>query len=151
MPTIQPPHIYADWVEVLTVFKNRTDDEAVLQAMQQGTLEWQAGVADRFTERLIEAVKTRLDSGIDRFQTNLSHARGQEREIVGALVTLRKELAFLVQAVDLPAIPQDSRDELKRLVREQADSIQSSLDDSAKTDRVGKLAMIIRNNKVNRF
>ena len=45
---IQVPHTYAEWASVLDMLKEKQDDEAVLSAMQQGTLEWQSGVAERF-------------------------------------------------------------------------------------------------------
>ena len=45
---VSPPHTYSEWVAVLDMLKAKTDDEAVLNAMLQGTLEWQSGVAERF-------------------------------------------------------------------------------------------------------
>ena len=112
--TIAPPHTYAEWVSVLDMLKNRTDDEDVLQAMQNGSVEWQ-------------------------------------RAIVQALLALRKELGFLSKAINLPALPESDRQHYYQLVINQANQIQSSLVDSAKTDRSGKLASIVRNNRVNVF
>ena len=42
------PQTYSEWVNVLTVLKNKDDDETVLKMMKSGTIEWQYGVAERF-------------------------------------------------------------------------------------------------------
>ena len=148
---IKPPHIYSEWVEVLDLLKSKSDDEAVLMAMKQGTVEWQSGVAERFAKKLTDSINARMNAASDKFQRDLSYARGQENMIVQALLALRKEMCFLAQAIDLPAIPANDRAQYCELVKQQANSMQSSLEDSAKKDRTGKLASIVRNHKVNAF
>lgn len=149
--TITPPKVYAEWVAVLDMLKAKTDDEAVLTAMQQGTIEWQSGVAERFATRLIDVINFRMDSASDKFQKEIGRAYGQERAIVQALLALRKEMCFLSKAINLPAIPQKDRQHYYQLVIDQANSMQTSLEDSAKKDRSGKLASIVRNHKINAF
>lgn len=148
---IAPPRTYSDWTAVLEMLKTKTDDEAVLSAMQRGTIEWQSGVAERFAKRLIDSINYRMNAASDRFQKEMSRSNGQERAIVQALLALRKEMRFLSKAIDLPAIPEKDRQQYRQLVINQANSMQSSLEDSAKRDRSGKLASIVRNNKVNAF
>lgn len=148
---ITPPRTYAEWVAILDKLQTKEDDETVLAAMQQGTVEWQSGVAERFSKKLIDVVNARMNGATDKFQLDLTRSRGQERMIVQALLTLRKELSFLVQVMGIPALPEKDRMQYVQLVRNQADSIQSSLEDSAKKDRTGKLASIVRNHKVNAF
>ena len=147
--TIAPPHTYAEWVNVLDMLKEKDDDEAVLQVMQKGTVEWQAGVAERFSKKLIDVVNYRMNLATDKFQKDMSRAYGQERAIVQALLALRKELSFLSKAINLPALPDGDREQYYQLVISQANSIQKSLEDSAKKDRSGKLSSIVRNHKVN--
>ena len=60
-------------------------------------------------------------------------------------------MSFLLQAVNLPAIPEDERQYYLNLVVEQANAIQESLENSAKNDRSGKLSSMVRNHKVNSF
>ena len=60
-------------------------------------------------------------------------------------------MCFLSKAINLPAIPEKDRQQYHQLVISQANSMQTSLEDSAKKDRSGKLASIVRNNKVNAF
>lgn len=149
--TIAPPRTYAEWVLVLDMLKNKTDDEDVLQAMQNGSVEWQTGVAERFSKKLIDTVNHRMNSATDKFQKEMARSHGQERAIVQALLSLRRELGFLSKVLDLPALPESDRRQYCQLVADHADKIQSSLVDSAKTDRSGKLASIVRNNRVNAF
>ena len=148
---IVPPHTYSEWVAVLDKLKAKTDDEAVLEAMLQGTIEWQSGVAERFAKKLIDVINFRMNSASDRFQKEMSRAYGQEGAIVQALLALRKEMRFLAKAINLPAIQEKDRNQYHQLVIEQANNMQKSLEDSAKKDRTGKLASIVRNTKVNAF
>ncbi|MDO4312445.1 MAG: hypothetical protein Q4C52_05120 [Eubacteriales bacterium] len=148
---IRVPHTYAEWAEVLKAYKDKTNDQDVLKAMQKGTLEWQSGVAERFTEKYLNATNNRLNMAADKFQRDYSRAAGSEGAVIQALIAMRKELAFLMQAADIPAVPEEVRGQFKDIVRKQADSVQSSLEDSAKKDRSGKLSSIIRNHKVNNF
>lgn len=148
---ITPPRTYAEWVAVLDVLKSKADDESVLFAMQQGTIEWQSGVAERFARKLIDVINYRMNNASDKFQKELGRAYGQERAIVQALLALRKEMCFLSKAINLPAIPENDRQQYYQLVISKANNMQSSLEDSARKDRSGKLASIVRNNKVNAF
>ena len=148
---IAPPKTYSDWVSVLDMLKAGTDDEAVLAAMQQGSIEWQTGVAERFSKKLIDTINLRMNAASDRFQKSMSHSGGQERAFVQAILALRRELCFLSKAINLPAIPEKDRKHYYDLVIDQANNAQKSLEDSAKKDRTGKMASIVRNNKVNTF
>ena len=148
---IYPPKTYFDWVAILDLLKERSDDEAVLSAMLAGRTEWQTGVAERFTKKLIDVINYRMNAAIDRFQKEMSRSNGQERAIVQALLALRKELCFLSKAINLPAIPEKDRRQYYNLVISQANTVQSSLEDSAKMDRTGKLSSIVRRNRVNAF
>lgn len=150
-PAIAPPKTYSEWIAILDILKAKSDDDAVLSAMQKGTIEWQSGVAERFAKKLIDAINYRMNTASDKFQKEMTRSNGQERAIVQALLTLRKELSFLSKAINLPAIPEKDRQQYYQLVISQANSIQRSLEDSAKKDRSGKLASIVRNNKVNAF
>lgn len=151
MDNLEPPHTYSEWAELLDMLKNKLNDEAVLLAMQRGTIEWQSGVAERFAQRLIDTINFRMNNASDKFQREIKFAKGQERAIVQALIALRNEMRFLRDAVGLNAIPEKYRLQYQQMIVEQANRMQSSLEDSAKHDRSGKLSSIIRNNKVNSF
>ncbi len=151
MYNIKPPSTYSEWTALLDMLKDKTDDEAVLDCMKKGTIVWQSGVAERFAQKLIDTVNYRMNAASDKFQREMNRSRGQESAIVRALLALRREMKFLSEVVNINAIPAKDREQYRQLVIQQADSMQKSLEDSAKSDRSGKLASIVRNNKVNNF
>ena len=139
------PKIYADWVKVFELLKSCEDDENVLNLMQEGTIVWQSGVAERFLKRLVDTINFRLDRATDNFQ---KARQTDENEIIQSLMQLRKELQFILKTVDLNAIPVKEKKELRNMIINQSNSIQESLEKSAESDRSGKLSSIIKNNKV---
>ena len=148
---ITAPHTYSEWSNVLATFKERVNDTDVLAAMKAGSIEWQSGVAERFSKKLIDAVNARMNMASDRFQKDMNRAGGNEGAIVQAILALRKEMVFLADAINLPALPDAERHHYVNLVLEQANNMQKSLEDSAKMDRSGKMSSIVRNHKVNSF
>ena len=139
------PKIYADWVKVFELLKSCEDDEKVLTLMQEGTIVWQSGVAERFLKRLVDTVNFRLNRATDNFQK--AH-QTDENEIIQSLMQLRRELQFILKAVDINTIPVKEKTELRNMIINQSNSIQESLEKSAESDRTGKLSSIIKNNKV---
>ena len=61
---IAPPNTYAQWAALLTTFAAGTADEEAVHAMRAGTLVWQSGVAERFTQRLLDALNTRIQKAL---------------------------------------------------------------------------------------
>ena len=141
---IKAPSTYAQWLDVLDLLKNDHNDENVLQALQAGTLAWQSGVAERFSQQLIDTVNARMDRASDLFQKNMERARGQEGTIIQSLIKLRRDMEFLKKVINLPAIPEEQRTVYVSLVTEQMQKMQESLLVSAQKDRSGKLASILR-------
>lgn len=139
------PKIYADWVKVFELLKSCEDDENVLNLMQEGTIVWQSGVAERFLKRLVDTINFRLDRATDNFQ---KARQTDENEIIQSLMQLRKELQFILKTVDLNAIPVKEKKELRNMIINQSNSMQESLEKSAESDRTSKLSSIIKNNKV---
>jgi hypothetical protein len=149
--TFIPPTTYAEWAELLDKLKDKTNDTDVLSALKQGTISWQSGVAERFAQKLVNTINARMNAATDKFQKDLTHGHGQEGSIVQAILALRKEMAFLYNAINLPVIPEKDRAQYCALVRGQADKMQESLEESARKDRSGKMSSIVRNHKVNAF
>lgn len=143
------PHTYAEWICILDDLKTKNNDAEILVCMKKGTLEWQAHVADRFLKKLTDVLKYRINGAIDKFANDQRRMNGNESQIIQSLISLRKELIFLAQIVDIDAIPNQIRKELREIVDENANSIQKSLEDSAKSDRSGKMSSIVKNNRVN--
>ena len=140
------PKIYADWIKVFNVLKSGEDDEAILPLIQEGEIVWQSGVAERFLRKLVDTVNFRLNKAIDNFQKSY---RGDENETIKAIMQLRKELQFLLKVVSIKALPDKEKAELRNIIVAQSNSIQESLEKSSESDRSGKLASIVKNNRVN--
>lgn len=149
---VHAPSTYAEWTVVLNAFADRLNDDEIVPAMHEGSLVWQAGVAERFSQRLVDAVNKRMDSAIERFQRDQKRANGDERVLHHALRALRNEFVTIINALDIKALPEDHRARYMQLVKSQADSVQNSLETSAaQVDRSGKLLHLIKNTPVNRF
>lgn len=148
---IPVPHHYAAWADVIALFKSRTNDDEVLAAMQQGELEWQSGVAERFFKRLMDAANHRMNGAMERFQAEMGRTLGNEMSIVRAILGLRQEMQFLSTALDLPVLPPEQRTQIQEMIRDQVNHMQKSLEESAKKDRSGKLSSIVRNNRLDAY
>ena len=148
---ITAPHTYSEWSNVLAAFKEKVNDTDVLAAMKAGTIEWQAGVAERFSKKLLDSVNARINKASDKFQRDMNRAGENEGAIVQAILALRREMMFLADAINLPALPDVERQHYLNIVLEQTDIMQKSLEDSAKMDRTGKMSSIVRNHKINSF
>ena len=106
---------------------------------------WQSGVAERFLNKIVAAMNFRLKRAIDNFQKSY---RGDENETIKAIMQLRKELQFLLKVVSIKALPDKEKAELRNIIVAQSNSIQESLEKSSESDRSGKLASIVKNNRV---
>ena len=145
---IAPPKTYAQWAALLKTFAAGTADEDVLHAMRTGTIAWQSGVAERFAHRFYDTLNTRINRASDVFDRAMQHA-SDEGAMIGALLALRRSLAFLRSAADLPALPEEQRTQFTALVQNTADRMQESLEQSAQSDRTGRMAALIRGHRVN--
>lgn len=142
------PETYSEWMDCLNALKKGGDDEEVLRAMKAGTLSWQSGVAERFSRSLVNAVNERMNAATDRFQRKMRTGRGSDSDITRALLDLQREMRLLKDAVDLPAIPENYRRQYIAMVQDEAQKMQDSLEQSAKSDRTGRLSYLIRSHSV---
>jgi hypothetical protein len=140
------PKIYAEWVKVFDILKSAEDDENVLALMQEGEIVWQAGVAERFINKLLAAINFRLNRATDNFQKSF---KGDENETIKAIMQLRKEFQYILKVVNIKALPEEKRKVLSNEVIAKSNAVQESLEKSSESDRTGKTASIIKNNKVN--
>ena len=140
------PKIYADWVKAFNIVKSAEDDEAILALMQEGEIVWQSGVAERFLKKIVDTVNFRLNRATDNFQKSYGT---DENELIKSVMQLRKELQFTLKIVDIKALPVKEKMEIRNMIIAQSNAIQESLEKSAASDRSGKLASVLKNNKVN--
>lgn len=148
---IRPPETYSDWVDILEQLKKKECDDDILSAMKSGKLQWQVSVAERFSRKFVDAINYRLNLTTKTFQKHMDVSNCIDRDLVRELMSIRKELIFLYRITALECIPDNIRNKYSEMIVESADSIQKSLEESAKSDRSGKISSIIRNHKVNYF
>ena len=145
---MQIPTKYSQWVDVLEMLKSGNNDNETIAVMKAGTIEWQSGVAERFLNKLIDALNARMNHASDSFQKGIKRAGGQESLIVQELIKLRREMNFLLNVADIQALPDEQRSECVQLIQEQMKKMQDSLLESAKYDRTGEILSIIRKHPI---
>ncbi|GIN88226.1 hypothetical protein J6TS2_46120 [Heyndrickxia sporothermodurans] len=145
------PVTYADWVKCLDQLKTGMRDEEVVSYMEQGSLEWTKGVAERITQHLYDAIEHRIRKSADQLQNELNNCSGDETALVKAILSARKRLAVLNRVANLQAFPEQVREAMYNILHEYAKNTQKSLEDSALTDRTGRLRSLIRNNPITQF
>ena len=143
------PNTYAEWVRCFDEMRDGVNDETVLSGMEKGTISWSSGVAQRFANQLYDLINFRLEKAAKTVQRNMDMARGNETAITNALLGLKREIKLLMRLSQLPALPEDKRSYLTSQITEYADNTQKALENSAKTDRSGKMSRIVIGTKVN--
>ena len=118
--------------------------------MSRGTLNWNSGVAGLFSERISGAFNTRLKRCADRMERDFKSG-GDETTVVRAMLDTRRTLTLLHRVATIPSFPEMLREHLSREIRKYAERAQQSLEDSAKHDRSGRLASLMRNNSLLRY
>lgn len=144
--TPSAPVSYAEWLPLLEQF--RDGDDAVLTAMQGGSLEWTNIVAERWTTRMAEAFKVRLEKVSRHLQTALDRAGGDAFAVSRAMLAARRALSPLRAAAALPCLPDHVQKHFSDEVTHFATQTQESLESSAKRIRIDGGAMLkaIRDN-----
>jgi hypothetical protein len=135
-----------EWLPLIERF--RDGDDTVLPAMQSGKLEWTSIVAERWTARMAEAFKVRLEKVSRQLQTALDRASGDAFTISRAMLAARRALTPLRTAAALPCLTDDVRKHFSGEVARFAAETQQSLESSAKRVRSDGGAMLksIRDN-----
>ncbi|WP_019413912.1 hypothetical protein [Paenisporosarcina sp. TG20] len=145
------PSTYSEWIDCFEQFKEGKNDELVIQAMEKGTIVWTKGVAERLTSGLYEVLNIRLRHTADHLQKELNNSRGNETAIVKGFLTARNRLTVLRRVANLPPFPEEVRDAMCNLLHEYAKNTQKTIEESAASDRTGRLSSIFRNNAITRF
>jgi|FLYJ01.1.fsa_nt_gi hypothetical protein len=144
------PTTYSEWSDCVEIFETGEQDDAVVLAMSRGTLNWNSGVAGLFSERISGAFNTRLKRCADRMERDFKSG-GDETTVVRAMLDTRRTLTLLHRVATIPSFPEMLREHLSREIRKYAERAQQSLEDSAKHDRSGRLASLMRNNSLLRY
>lgn len=141
---------YAQWSACLDQLAAGHQDEQCLLEMRQGSLSVTGGVMPLFSKRLADEFNARLSRCSEQLTRDLRQS-AEEGQVVLAILNARKNLAFLHRLAHVPSFPDTLRTHLADEVRKFAQRAQSSLEDSAKTDRSGRLRIVLRNNNLVRY
>lgn len=144
------PRAYAEWSACLDRLAEGTQDEACLDCMRQGELSWSGGVATLFSQRVVAEFNARLTRCSEHLTRDL-RVGADENLIIRAILNARYALHFLHRLAQLASFPETLRTHLTDEVRKFAQRAQESLENSAKTDRSGRLPVLLRNNTLLRY
>jgi len=128
-PASPPPSSYAEWLPLLDRF--RDGDDAALPAMQSGRLEWSNIVAERWTARMAEVFKVRLEKISKQLQTGVDRAASDPFTVSRAILAARRALVPLRAAATLTFLPEEVRNHFAAEVEHFAKQTQESLERSA--------------------
>ena len=142
---------YAQWCELFdTIAKDIRDDEYIA-AVAAGSIPWTSGVAERFVQSAADMIRSRVNKAQDKYQQQIQNARGNMNNVLSALQTLKKEYVYVYQLAKALPIPPEHRDRIARMVQDQADQTQRSLEQTAASDRTGHLSVMVRNARMNKL
>lgn len=142
------PKSYAEWIDILKLIKEKKDDIEVLEVMQKGEIVWQSGIAERFMKKYIDVINCRMNCATDKFQLDMKRAGNSENSIVQSLFSLRKEMKFLIKLSEITILPEKQRETIRDMINEEVLRMQKALEDSAKSDRTGKMLSIVKKNRL---
>jgi hypothetical protein len=144
------PDSYAQWSECLDRLSSGLEDESCLRCMAAGRLSWTGGVATLFADRLGQEVNARLRRCSEGLTRDLK-SNGGESSVIRAILNARQALFFLDRLVNTPAFPEVIRTHWTDEVKKFAQRAQKNLEDSARSDRTGRLVVLLRNNNLERY
>lgn len=148
---LKVPHTYNEWMNCLDAFRDEKMESEALYAMMQGSIEWQSGVAERFTKSIFDLIQYKLNIMQNNFNNRISKPAKSNMEIERNLLYARREFKRLMVLSKIKVFPQELCQHIESYITKTADAMQNSLLDSAKRDRTGVIASLVRKNPVNKF
>lgn len=145
MVVIQPPQTYLEWVHCIDSIHRNDNVDTIVQLMEQGHLEWTSGVAERFTSRLCELIDKKIKDASDQFHIDMRRSTGAEIDTAHALLSIRRTYALVYRLASIPVISTNVGSSVQEMVSHSFQATQKSLEESAKRDRTGQMARLIRN------
>lgn len=136
MTTPPPPRSYAEWVLLLDRFRaGDQEDQVLLQAMREGSLDWTNVVAERWTKQLADTLTARLTALSKSLQRGLAQSRGDTFAISQAMLKAKRALGPLSELTSLPCLQEQVRAHLNGELSRWARETQESLERGARQDR----------------
>ena len=141
---------YAQWSQVFDEIENWEIghiDNKIMQSVQNGEIKWVSGTAERFTNRLINLINSRLNK-LNKFYNDRCSNTFDLFEFQKILISFRKELIFLKSLANLNTLPDDLKQKLTGNIVKFAKEAQKKLEDSSKRNLSEELKMIVYSNRI---
>jgi hypothetical protein len=136
------PITYADWVEIFECFGNGND--IVLEAMDVGNFDLDAGTAQRFYTKAEEAYKTRKKLWLKKFQRSFDTQNMKSADDFGMILLAgKKNLIPLSKFSNSKGLPEDLKIVFKKDLEEFVAEIKKSLKESLPNTSNDKEKMIL--------
>lgn len=146
-----PPSSYSEWHALMDEISSAPRNNDYIQMVRIGTVSWTSGVAERFIQTVSNTIRNRINTAQDVYQRQIKNSKGGDMAVANALSVLTKEYRYLYQLSAALPIPSKYVEQMKKIIQDQANQAYDSLMDSAKADRTGKLASIVRSAGVNKL
>jgi len=136
------PVTYSDWIILFDRFGN--GDDAVLQEMNSGSFDLDAGTALRFYTKAEEAYKTRKKLWLKRFQRSFETQNIKSADDFGmVLLTGKKNLSSLSGLAKAKGLPEDLKIALKKDLEAFVTEIKESLKKNLPKGGIDKEKMLL--------
>lgn len=147
---ITNPKNYAEWCKVfdeIDRWEIGHSDINLDNVLAQGKMKWVSGVAERFTNRLLDLINSRF-SKLNKFYDDRCSKYLNSFEFSKTLISFRKELLFLMRLTEISFLPDDLKQKLQDNILEFAHNAQQDLEDGAKGDLSGEMQRIVLGNRI---
>lgn len=145
------PNSYSEWCMLMDEIGSSPRNDDYIQMVRQGTVSWTSGVAERFVQCVSNTMRKRINAAQDVYQKQMRGSMGADVAVARALSVLTKEYRYLYQLSLALPIPTEYVQQIAKMIQDQADLTHKNLMDSAKADRTGKLAFIVKSAGVNKL
>ncbi|MFD0712927.1 hypothetical protein [Paenibacillus sp. GCM10027626] len=146
---MKPPVTYAEWSALLTSLRKISDnDEEILCMLEQGSIEWTAGVGEKIGSLSLKVIENRLQSTSELLLTELKRLEGEEAALIKALINTRKRFSFVHRFCQIKAFPDEVKDILLEVLNQFVNDSQNALVASTRHDRSGRLAYLVKSNSL---
>lgn len=126
---MKKPVTYSEWVEIFERFAN--GDDAVLENMNSGTFDLDAGTAQRFYTKAEEAYKMRKKLWLDRFQRSFETQNIKSADDFGMILLIgKKNLLPLSGFSEAKGLPEDLKTVFRKDLQDFVNEIKKSLKDN---------------------
>lgn len=144
------PNNYAQWCQIFDNIENWEIghfDLQIIGAIENGSIKWVPGVAERFAIRILTIINNRITK-LNKFYNERIVTCYDPFTISSLLILFRKELLFLKRLATLEVLSEEIREVLLGEIMNYAKSFQNNLETNSKKDLSGDLKRIILNNRV---